>query len=200
MAEQNLYEILGIKSIATKAEIKAAYKKLSMKHHPDRKGGNLDKFKLIQYAFDVLYHDGKRAEYDTTGEVKQEFDDRAKLFGILSALLIEVIDSAPDADYLSEMRTIITLKRQEMQELLRRAEALVAKRERAIKKIIRTSEGENMLTAAIKADIRNLHNSIQVLAQNLILNSQLMEELENYMFVREENTLEWVDTREAATA
>ena len=40
----DLYNILGIKSTASKEEIKKAYRKASLKHHPDR-GGNAEEFK-----------------------------------------------------------------------------------------------------------------------------------------------------------
>ena len=51
------YKILGLDSLATMEEIKAAYRALAMKYHPDRNPGNKeaeDKFKQIQTAYDVL--------------------------------------------------------------------------------------------------------------------------------------------------
>ena len=51
------YKILGLDSLATMEEIKAAYRALAMKYHPDRNPGNKaaeDKFKEIQTAYDVL--------------------------------------------------------------------------------------------------------------------------------------------------
>ncbi len=52
------YRILGVDSLATFDEIKAAYRALAMKYHPDRNIGNTEeaelKFKEIQKAFEVL--------------------------------------------------------------------------------------------------------------------------------------------------
>jgi len=61
-ANKNYYEILGVNEDAEPAAIKKAYRKLAMKHHPD-KGGDADKFKEINEANDVLTSD-KRQEYD----------------------------------------------------------------------------------------------------------------------------------------
>lgn len=58
------YETLGIEKTATKDEIKKAYRKLAMKEHPD-KGGDPEKFKQISQAYEALYDDEKRMQYDT---------------------------------------------------------------------------------------------------------------------------------------
>ena len=51
------YKILGLDSLASMEEIKAAYRALAMKYHPDRNPGNQEaeeKFKEIQKAYDIL--------------------------------------------------------------------------------------------------------------------------------------------------
>ena len=57
------YNILGIARNASTVEIKKAYKKASMKHHPDR-GGNSDDFIKVQQAYDTLSDNHKRQQYD----------------------------------------------------------------------------------------------------------------------------------------
>ena len=69
--ETNLYKILGIERDADKDEVRKAYKKLSMKHHPD-KGGNEEDFKAISKANDILSDDRKRQIYDSTGSIEGE--------------------------------------------------------------------------------------------------------------------------------
>ena len=58
------YSILGINKQSSADEIKKAYKKLVMEHHPDR-GGNHDMFAKINAAYEVLKDPVKRAEYDS---------------------------------------------------------------------------------------------------------------------------------------
>jgi curved DNA-binding protein CbpA len=58
------YNILGVTKNSTPDEIKQAYRKLVKEHHPDR-GGDAEKFKKINEAYDVLKDQQKRAEYTT---------------------------------------------------------------------------------------------------------------------------------------
>jgi DnaJ family protein A protein 2 len=62
----DLYSILGVSKSADTAEIKKAFKKLAMTHHPD-KGGDPEKFKELQKAHEVLSDERKRQVYDMTG-------------------------------------------------------------------------------------------------------------------------------------
>jgi molecular chaperone DnaJ len=66
----NPYEALGVAKNATDAEIKAAYRKLVMKYHPDKNAGDKaaeEKFKQINNAFDILKDPQKKAAYDQYG-------------------------------------------------------------------------------------------------------------------------------------
>lgn len=57
------YQLLGVSKTASQEEIKSAYKKLVMQHHPDR-GGDADLFKQINEAYDTLKDPEKRRLYD----------------------------------------------------------------------------------------------------------------------------------------
>ena len=70
MAKRDYYEVLQLKKGASDKEIKAAYKKLARKYHPDVNPGNTDaeaKFKEISEAYQVLIDPQKRAMYDRFG-------------------------------------------------------------------------------------------------------------------------------------
>ena len=68
--KKDYYEILGVSSTATEKELKAAYRKLARKHHPDVNPGNKaaeERFKEVAEAFAVLSDPAKRAKYDQRG-------------------------------------------------------------------------------------------------------------------------------------
>jgi molecular chaperone DnaJ len=75
MAKQDYYETLGVGKSASADELKQAYRKLAMQHHPDRNAGNKSaeqKFKELNEAYDILKDDQKRAAYDRFGHAAFE--------------------------------------------------------------------------------------------------------------------------------
>ena len=70
MSARDYYEVLGVAREATDADIKSAYRKLALKHHPDRNPGDKtaeEKFKEAAEAYSVLADADKRARYDRFG-------------------------------------------------------------------------------------------------------------------------------------
>jgi molecular chaperone DnaJ len=93
MAKQDYYELLGVARNATEDEIKKSYRKLALKHHPDRNPDNPEaeeKFKQAAEAYEVLHDVEKRGLYDRYGHEGlrnagfqgfQGFDDIFSNFG-----------------------------------------------------------------------------------------------------------------------
>lgn len=63
MNQDNYYDILGVNENSTQEEIKKAYRKLAVEHHPD-KGGSEDKFKKVSEAYQILSNNDKKVKYD----------------------------------------------------------------------------------------------------------------------------------------
>src|SRR6476659_3378598 len=75
MSKRDYYEILGVDRTSTEIELKAAFRKLAMQHHPDRNPGDKaceHRFKEINEAYDVLKDGDKRAAYDRFGHAAFE--------------------------------------------------------------------------------------------------------------------------------
>ena len=70
MSKRDYFEVLGVSRNATEQELKSAYRKLAMQHHPDRNPGNAEaeeKFKEINEAYAVLSNAESRAKYERFG-------------------------------------------------------------------------------------------------------------------------------------
>ena len=75
MSKRDYYEVLGVARNAGDDELKKAYRRCAMKHHPDRNAGDpeaLEKFKECKEAFEVLSDGGKRRMYDQHGHAAFE--------------------------------------------------------------------------------------------------------------------------------
>lgn len=67
MSKRDYYEILGVGKDASADEIKKAFRRLAIQHHPDKENGDETKFKEANEAYEVLKDPSKRQRYDQFG-------------------------------------------------------------------------------------------------------------------------------------
>jgi curved DNA-binding protein CbpA len=76
MVRKNYYQILEVSENASFEEIKKAYRKLSLKYHPDKNPNGEEKFKEIAEAYAVLSDSERKRDYDAGGEgTNFDFDE-----------------------------------------------------------------------------------------------------------------------------
>lgn len=91
---KNLYRILGVKKTASQEEITKAFREKARSTHPDCQG-DIEEFKLINFAYKVLSNPIRRKLYDETGECEQGVADveEHKILIILSKALGNAVDA-----------------------------------------------------------------------------------------------------------
>lgn len=81
MPDKDYYKILGINKSASEQEIKKAFRVLAQKYHPDKKGGDAEKFKEVNEAYQVLSDTQKRKMYDQYGSAFEQAQSRGGFTG-----------------------------------------------------------------------------------------------------------------------
>ena len=75
MAKRDYYDVLGVNKSATPDQIKSAYRKLAVKHHPDKNKGDKaaeEKFKEASEAYHVLSNSERKQSYDSFGHAARD--------------------------------------------------------------------------------------------------------------------------------
>lgn len=181
-----LYQVLGVKRTATVEEIKAAYRPLAMKHHPDR-GGDPEKFKVVQEAYDVLSNPVRRKLYDTTGATKERPSVRETALQSLSSLLSECVDRSS-----AEHTEIFMLARRKIDEVIRTGKANIQrdgkgieKRNEVLKRTKFTGTGTDFVRTLVAADIERLKESIRGYKAGLAVMNEMLAILAEYEYETE---------------
>lgn len=77
---KDYYKILDVSKSASADEIKKAYRKMALKYHPDR-GGDQEKFKEVNEAYQILSNPQKKSQYDQFGTTSDQFGGGGGSYG-----------------------------------------------------------------------------------------------------------------------
>lgn len=177
------YEALGLTPEATAAEIKAAYRKLAMLHHPDRQGDPVA-FKRIQNAYDVLSDPERRLQYDTTGTTEKMMTMRQGAERIIPELANSALQRAWDLVnqdlrqmMVREVDGVLLTDRTTQQQATSKREDLKV----ALKRF-RRKNGENLVAASIQEQIEKLGKFLEANTQHQLLMLEVLDILEDYSY------------------
>ena len=173
----NLYEELGVKPSATQAQIKAAYRKKSKEHHPDRANGNSDKMAGINQAYETLSDPVRRKKYDEGGgtdPIKSREQRIRELF--ISAINHVVTD---EGNIVTNIRRELTKAQRGGKEAQKDSKKTVASLEKRIAAVKCTGE-DNLIGDVLAAKILEGRKHIEMVDGELAVLADVLKMLDSY--------------------
>jgi DnaJ-class molecular chaperone len=133
--KDDLYKILGIDKNASKEEITKAFKDQAKHDHPDKKGGDKEKFQKLNEAYNILKDEVKRNHYDKTGDTDLPLSKDQIAKNTLVTIFYNIINNADESllqnDIFDIMRNQLTTLKREINNAIRDSIAKI----KVIKKI-----------------------------------------------------------------
>ena len=164
----SLYETLGVAPGATEADIKAAYRNLARKHHPDR-GGDKGRFQAVEEAYRILSDKAKRTQYDNTGSTQRQADPQQRARQMIATLfsqLLQVNDFA-ERDYVRLINGSIEQNERKQHKDKVKCERFVTK----VGRLIEVTEGNVLLGVlnqrldVARGQIANADDTLETIAR-----------------------------------
>lgn len=181
---RDLYEILGVARTATLEEIKRAYRKAARKTHPDQ-GGDPERFREVQTAFDILSDEERRRAYDESGDAGAAEQGLTRIEVTLMGIIAAAIGSGrvgPGTNLVAYLKGGI-LDGVEMKTRERdNASAEVARLEGFKGQHKRKTEGPNIIERAIDDRLRALRCQVSACEVDLEDGFAMLEYLAGYDF------------------
>jgi curved DNA-binding protein CbpA len=183
----SLYDELELPKTCTSEEIKQKYRILAQLHHPD-KGGDVEKFKRMKLAYEVLSDPIKREHYDSTGDHYNDINIDSEVMGRLAFMVSQFVQHInPEFDDLIlKMKIEIRALQQLTTNAIVECNDLIAKFNIISKKIRLKKEGENLLKLVVDKKVLGLHNEVINHKRGLIVFARMLEVLDDYHYSSDE--------------
>lgn len=147
------YHILNITPDSTPSDLLTSYKKLTLKHHPDRKDGDLKTYLQIKKAYELLLtksqftslYQSFKSKYQDSDE---EYDDLARLYTKHRGNIKKIIDNHILSEYIDEDRIRTMIEKLIMEKRLKRTKEFIKKIPKRLKKK-KNEEMEKMIGAML---------------------------------------------------
>jgi curved DNA-binding protein CbpA len=180
----NLYQELELAPGCTQEQIKQQYRVLAHLHHPDR-GGDAEKFKRINLAYEVLSDPERRQEYDATGKINQDNSIRSEALGRLSNMVNQYV---PDLN--SEVEDLIVKMQADINQASRTLEADMERCRTNIRNAViardriqlKTHNGENLLKNFVENLIERRQNDLAMFTRRMTVFNLMLEILNDYHY------------------
>ena len=181
----SLYNVLGVGKDASEAEIKAAYKKGAMKHHPDRNQGVDNGFTEMKLAYEVLIDKERRAKYDATGETQVEIKSEDIIRTEIALIFGVMLDTENDYTSVDIVKCAKQFLKNGKSKIFDQVKAEKLKLDKVLtakSRMKRKDDGVNIFESLLGQREQQHTAKIEQLNLNVDLYFKLMEELENYEY------------------
>lgn len=175
----SLYDDLGLDAEASPQDIKTAFRRAAMKHHPDRQGGDAGTMQRVQAAYDVLSDASLRDHYDRTG--KTEIPDKRSQIDERMMALFEMAlkNQIGDGDVVEKMielinRTIGQMRHRKI-ERQRDLDRLTKRSTR-----VTVTSGQNLYLQLAKQMMAQCESDIAEYDAEIDVQHLILEQLQNY--------------------
>jgi len=185
----DLYTQLGVDRTATSAQIKAAYRKLAKKAHPDA-GGDRRVWDRILHAYEVLSDAPRRAKYDATGDDTQTPDpedlERAQVAAIVREIISGVLQSSRDdparIDFRERIISQLDVKRAAMTQDKHQLELKVKRVERFVGRFVKEGSEDDIIGDVVKQGLRDLETQIANVERAMKLHEKVVAVFLQYRY------------------
>jgi curved DNA-binding protein CbpA len=161
MIAKTLYEILGVPVDATDVQIKRAFRKGAKKMHPDH-GGDPEKFREINHAYEVLSDPARRQRYDDTGQSEDPKGPPPdqKLLIILSSAICEIVGRNPlGCNVVQCTRDLLKAKIRALNNSSEQHRQSARTLRGIAENVIRDGDGENVVSAVLDSQAGQCESS-----------------------------------------
>lgn len=183
----SLYETLGVSKNASPSEIKSAYRKLAHKNHPD-KGGSVEKFQVIQHAYDILSDPEKRKRYDETGAETGQQTPQSLAIQQLASLFMQIVESCnPErTDILKRAKDSILAGEEKRKGHVQELAKKQRKYEGTLKRLKSKKKDHDFLAVTLRAAIQNTKAALEEAESMKKVGEEMLKLLKEYKYQFEE--------------
>lgn len=185
-----LYETLGVAKDASGETIKKAWRSLAQQYHPDKEGGDAEKFRAVQLAYEVLSDSERRAKYDQTGQTGQKPNAHSVAMESLGKLLNECVDA-----YEVEFTDLFSVAHDKIMETMRTADlniqdinARIKKRQNVLKRMKFKGQGDNIAAMMLEHSITDLNKTLEGVNNGKNVLTAMLGMLKEYEYTTDPDT------------
>lgn len=169
----NLYELLGVRVNASQKTIRTAYLRKVKECHPDA-GGDPEKFRSVQHAYEVLSDPGRRKLYDETGadgmQRPEENEEARQLGSIVATIMANIVNSNVNIQFtnvIEKTRIELAQKAFQMEADLKMCRQKAKRIENLMGRFLKKDDGPDFIVYSLKEQLLAAQNT-----EKNILNAQ----------------------------